>query len=375
MKEMTQRLKIGVSTLSLCAAAIAAAAPQYQIIDIGTVGTGSTASQGFFISPNGIVTGRSTFSGGSTAFTWTQNGGIVALPSFTGHNFSVGTGVNNSGTVVGIGTTTLFGSGPVPLIWNNGVVSQLALPSGEGAGRAQAINGSGVVVGSTGGGSSQYGAIWSGGVYTKLSQTTSGGSFFNTAFGINDAGLVIGTGIDPNNAARNVGMVYDSATNTTFEVGSLGGGNGALAFGVGNGGHVVGSAMLNQGSGTPFIWTQAGGMTAIPLAAGTSQGSARAVNASGWAVGTDSSAFAIPFLYDGGQTYRLGDLITQGGAGWDLLTNTSSSALGISDTGIITGTGVFNGSVHAYAMVPVPEPASMVALTVGALALLRKRRK
>jgi hypothetical protein len=33
--------------------------------------------------------------------------------------------------------------------------------------------------------------------------------------------------------------------------------------------------------------------------------------------------------------------------------NTSSSALGISDAGIIVGTGVLNGQTHGYAMVPV----------------------
>jgi hypothetical protein len=110
--------------------------------------------------------------------------------------------------------------------------------------------------------------------------------------------------------------------------------------------------MLNQGSGLPFIWTQAGGMVAIPLPAGTSQASARAVNSAGWAVGTASSAFAIPFLYTGSATYRLADLIPSG-TGWDLSTNTSSSALGISDSNVIVGTGVLNGQVHAYAMVPV----------------------
>src|SRR5215216_1681371 len=98
--------------------------------------------------------------------------------------------------------------------------------------------------------------------------------------------------------------------------------NGALAFGVSNAGHVVGSTMLNQGSGTPFIWTEATGTVAIPFPTGTSQGSARAVNSAGWAVGTASSAFAIPFLYDGGATYRLADLIPAG-TGWDLSTNTS----------------------------------------------------
>lgn len=88
----------------------------------------------------------------------------------------------------------------------------------------------------------------------------------------------------------------------------------------------------------------------------TSQSSARAVNSAGWAVGTDSSAFAIPFLYDGTNTYRLSDLIPSN-SGWDLSMNTSSSALGIGEDGVIVGTGVHNGETHVYAMVPVaPSP-------------------
>src|SRR5512140_1402776 len=96
-------------------------------------------------------------------------------------------------------------------------------------------------------------------------------------------------------------------------------------------------------------------MVAIPLALGTSQGSARAVNSAGWVVGNDSSAFSIPFLYDGTNTYRLADLIPPN-SGWDLSMNTSSSADGISDTGVVVGTGVHNGETHAYAMVPVKPP-------------------
>src|SRR5205085_8760281 len=106
----------------------------------------------------------------------------------------------------------------------------------------------------------------------------------------------------------------------------------------------------------------------------TSQGSARAVNLSGWAVGTDSSAFAIPFLYDGTNTYRLGDLIPAN-SGWDLLTNTSSSALGISDGNLIVGTGVLGGVVHAYAMIPVPEPGSFVLVLVAVTATALRRRR
>ncbi len=326
--------------------------PQYQIFDIGIIQMGDTASQGFGVSTGNVAVGRSIRTNGAQALSWTLGGGIVGLPNIAGRTHCVSNSANNSGIVVGTCATTLFGSSRLPVIWQNGVVSQLPLPAGETLGDANDVNSSGVAVGSVNGGSLQKTVYFSGGTATFISQTTPNGSFFQTAFGINDSGRVVGPGIDPTNAARNVGMVYDIGSGSAFEVGALPGANGALAFAVSNTGFVVGSSMLNQGSGLPFIWSQAGGMVAIPLAAGTTQGSARAVNSAGWVVGNDSSAFSIPFLYDGTSTYRLADLIPAG-TGWDLSMNTSSSALGISDTNVIVGTGVFNGQTHAYAMVPV----------------------
>src|SRR4029077_18013236 len=88
----------------------------------------------------------------------------------------------------------------------------------------------------------------------------------------------------------------------------------------------------------------------------------------GWVVGNDSSAFSIPFLYDGTNTYRLADLIPPN-SGWDLSMNTSSSALGISENGVIVGTGVHNGETHAYAMVPAaPTPTPTPTPTASATA-------
>jgi hypothetical protein len=330
--------------------------PQYQIYDIGVVQAGDTASQGFGVSRAGIAVGRSFRADGTQAFTWALKGGIVGLPNLAGRSFCVSNSANDHGVVVGTGATKAFGSGRLPVVWQNGVVSQLPLPVGQTLGDANSVNASNVAVGSVNAGSDQRGVIYSGGSATITTQTTADGSFFLTAFGINDSGRIVGQGIDPTNAARNVGIVYDIGQNMAFEVGALPGMNGALAFGVSNTGYVVGSSMVNQGAGLPFIWSDQGGMAAIPLASGTSEGSARAVNSAGWVVGDDSSAFSIPFLYDGTTTYRLADLIPPN-SGWDLSMNTSSSALGISEDNIIVGTGVHNGETHAYAMVPVaPTP-------------------
>jgi uncharacterized membrane protein len=256
----------------------------------------------------------------------------------------------------------------LPVIWQNGVVSQLPLPVGQTLGDANSINASGVAVGSVNAGSDQRGVIYSGGSATIITQTATDGSFFLTAFGINDSGRIVGQGIDPAHAARNVGIVYDIGQNMAFEVGALPGANGALAFGVSNNGYVVGSSMFNQGSGMPFIWSDQSGIVGIPLASGTTLGQAQDANSSGWVVGTDGGAFAVPFLYDGTNTYRLQDLIP-GNSGWDLSMNTSSSAQGISEDGVIVGTGVHNGETHAYAMVPAtptPTPTPTPAVTPSA---------
>jgi uncharacterized membrane protein len=327
--------------------------PQYLIYDIGVIDAGDNASQGFGVSHGGVAVGRSIRTNASQAFSWTLKGGIVGLPNLAGRNHAVANGAADQ-AVVGTAATTLFGSDRLPIKWFNGAVSQLPLPPGETLGDANSVNFSGIAVGSVDAGSNQRGAVYLGGGGEIITATTPNGCFFVTAFGINDLtrARIVGQGIDPNNAARNVGIVYDIGDNDAFEVGALPGLNGALAFGVSNTGYVVGSSMLNQGSGLPFIWSDQGGMVAIPLATGTSEGSARGVNSAGWVVGTDSSAFAIPFLYDGTNTYRLADLLPPN-SGWDLSMNTSSSADGISEDNVIVGTGVHNGQTHAYAMVPV----------------------
>src|SRR6476646_11833488 len=100
-----------------------ATTPQYQIYDIGVVDPGDDASQGFGVSHSGIAVGRSIRTGGSQAFSWTLQGGIVGLPNLAGRNHAVANGAADQ-TAVGTAATTLFGSDRLPIKWFNGVVSQ-----------------------------------------------------------------------------------------------------------------------------------------------------------------------------------------------------------------------------------------------------------
>ena len=351
---------IAISAALLWVAIISAATattPQYQIYDIGVIDVGDDASQGFGVSHGGIAVGRSIRTGGSQAFSWTIKAASLGCRILRGAVTQSRT-ARLTDLVVGTAATTLFGSESVA----GHVAKWRGFPVTVAAGRdarrrelSEHFRCCGRLCGCR---KQPAGRNLHSAAAVRSLRKPHRPDVFSSLHSASTTQQrrVVGQGIDPNNAARNVGIVYDIGDNDAFEVGALPGLNGALAFGVSNTGYVVGSSMLNQGSGLPFIWSDQGGIVAIPLATGTSEGSARAVNSAGWVVGNDSSAFSIPFLYDGTNTYRLADLIPPG-SGWDLSMNTSSSADGISEDGIIVGTGVHNGETHAYAMVPVaPSP-------------------
>jgi uncharacterized membrane protein len=334
----------------LAATAVLAVPPDYLIVDMGLVDPGDDGAQANGVSPLGTAAGR-CLGVSNQGFAWSEAGGLLPLPDLAGFPFGVANDANDLGAVVGTCAATPWGADPRPVIWEEGVLAQLALPPGESLGRGEDVNNLGFAVGSVNGGSLQRAAVYGPTGSFVVTTTTDLGAYGTTFFGVNDANLAVGVGIDPGDAARNVGFVYDITGDTATEVGALPGRNGAICFGVSNAGHVVGSTMLFQGSGVPFVWTAGGGMQEVPLPAGTSQGMARAVNSDGWVVGTASSAFAVPFLYDGEATYRLDDLLPAD-SGWDLAENTFSSAEGISEEGMIVGSGVYQGNIRAYAMIP-----------------------
>jgi uncharacterized membrane protein len=329
-----------------------AAPPHYRIIDLGAGPDGSD-SQAFGVSPHGLTAvGRDFTDTGVPAYVWTRATGNVDLPNLDSRVYAQANAVNAKGLIVGTSTTTVFGSGALPVMWLDGLITPYKLPNGQDVGRAVSVNVHGVAAGSVGGDLQERGALFRHSGTEVIDETTTDGKYMAYATGITDSGLVAGGGIDPNNAAVNVGLVYDTTTQVMTDIGSLPDGNGAIAFGISNAGYVVGSSMFDQGSGTPFIWSARKGMVAIPLPPKTSEGSAYAVNDSGWAVGNGGGLYSVPFLYIAGKTFALAKLIPQG-SGWDLDHNTSSSALAITNRGTIVGTAVHNGATHGYAMVLV----------------------
>jgi len=65
--------------------------------------------------------------------------------------------------------------------------------------------------------------------------------------------------------------------------------------------------------------------------------------------------------------------------GWDMVSGTVKTALGISDNGIITGRVLFEGVTTGFVLIPIPEPSTYGLLGLGAVALvahiLRRRRR
>ena len=369
--------------LTAAVTASAVAAPQYNIVPFGPIGAGTTSS-GNGISPNGqFAVGFSSRTGANDAIIWQNGSGTSALPnlitSAPTRPFNSPNSVNNNGVSAGTSGSTFFGSSPLAVLWKNNTATAFPLPAGETLSRANSININETAVGSVDGGSLEQAAIFTAGGSTVMTQTMPNGGVLKTAFGINDAGRIVGQALDPTNAAVTKGFYIDPGEGTAHDIGALAGQghNSAIPFGVSSNGFITGSSSLNGGSGSlPFFYSTSGGMVEVPLPAGTSQGQGRAVNANGWIVGNSSSATSIPFLYDGTTSVSLQSLLVNA-PGWDLTSGTSNAAFGISDNGMITGRGLLNGVVTGFVLVPVPEPTSVgvAAVSVGAMAMRRRRTR
>lgn len=157
----------------LMIAAAAAASPIYTVAGLG--GLGGSSSTGYAINNSGTVAGwGQTASGGQQAFVSTPNG-LRPLPS--GNSESYAYGINDSGTAVG---TTYVNGQAHGTIWSGAGTTDLGADS-----YATAINNSGEVAGGNG----NAFVVVNGQMQTL--GTIAGGNW-SAAYGINDAGTVVG---------------------------------------------------------------------------------------------------------------------------------------------------------------------------------------
>jgi probable HAF family extracellular repeat protein len=156
--------------------------------DLGVI-PGGDYSMAYDINDAGQVTGTGTAAGTFArqyAFVWT-NGVFTVLPDLPGSFLqSVGQSINTRGDVAG------QSNGGEPVVWKNGAVQALPMPT-RLANTISEINDSGDVVGTVG----TIGALWKSGQYVPLDPWPGASVTSSRARGINNQGVVVGESYMP----------------------------------------------------------------------------------------------------------------------------------------------------------------------------------
>jgi probable HAF family extracellular repeat protein len=131
------------------------------------------------------------------------------------------------------------------------------------------------------------------------------------------------------------------------------------AFGINNAGDIVGCSTGADGLLHAILYTN-GAMQDLGTFNGANT-TAVAINSSGQIIGEQIDSYGIlpygpSFLYQNGTMTDLSNLIASGGAGWSGLT-----AAGINAKGAIVGNGTYNGNTQGFLLLPVTStfPASV----------------
>lgn len=318
----------------------------YDIIDLGTLGGYLSRATG--VNNSGQVVGYSvTSSDVHRAFLW-QDNVMTDLGTLPSHTKSFALAINNHGHIVGHSAST-SGDIDVPIIYKDGTIRRIALPepyTGEN-GTATAINDNGQIIGNCG--------DWQGRAYFNDNgvATLIDYSRFNP-LGINNIGQVVGDRYT-NNVGWHAFLYEDSViTDLHSELGI-----GSKAIGINDSSQITGCYVSGLDTHA-FLYDDEVITDLGTLGGATSYG--RAINNLSQIVGESDteSGYQHAFLYENG---IMRDLGTVPGLA-------NSYAVAINDAGWIVGYARNNTfDTHAVLWKPIPEPATLLLLGLGAILL------
>jgi uncharacterized membrane protein len=334
-------------------ARVAFGQPTYNVVTLGSVQ--STGDSGKSINSSGVVAFTQ-----STEIYLYKNGVISPVTGVTANNGPLG--INDSGDLAGSYNQGGF-------LDKNGVITEFGQSQ---LNFVQGLNDSDVLVGEAYNYSVQAyrGFTWQNGIQSPLPAPSSAGygqGDGSSALAINTSGQIAGY-YDALGATQAV--VWSSNLTATL-LPTLGGYTRSSATAINNNGTLAGDSFNSSDQNShPDIWTN-GQVQALPSLAGFDENTANAINDNnevvGWAYNDSATQGGDAEAWFNGQLVDLNTLIPAN-SGWHL-----TDAEAVNDSGLITGWGYLNGQQASFLLVPVPEPGSIAVVTIGTIALLRRR--
>lgn len=353
----------GLCAAPLLALTLAGCDPESTIEDLGTLGGTNSIALG--INAAGNVTGSSFLSStdphfaGLHAFRYVDGLGMIDLGAFQPGNTSEGCGINDGGFVAG---GSLAADGVIHAFRANALLTlaDLGTLGGEFA-FAKDINNQGVVTGEASNASGDVHAfLWT--LASGMRDLGTLGGSGSAGRSINQSGQVAGESKIGSGSKTHAFRHTEGAG--MLDLGTLQGGTSSSAFGINDAGQVVGesdtgpvTAPFSRFGAFPdlfgthaFLWTQGAGMIDLGHLGG-GHSTALAINNTGVVVGTSTIANGTSRAFRWTQPDGMVDLNTllPPNSGWVL-----DIAHDVNDRGQIVGEGLHNGQRHAFRYNP-PE--------------------
>lgn len=312
------------------------AQPRYTIADLGTLGGATTKGMG--INEAGHIVGASQSGSYLYGFLW-DGTTMTNLGDLSGRG-SWAYDVNDTGQVVG-GSPLGSGDNHAFRWQQSGGMQDLGTLGGPDS-YAFEINNSGQAVGSACCAPDTYlshAVLWGSGGIVDLGDLDPMWPAISAAYGINDAGQVVGGSYDE--FANFHAFLWQNGG--MQDLGTLGGDYSA-AEAINESGQVVGTARLANATPHAFLWD--GGMQDLG-ALTWEQSIAYDINDKGQVVGAlQTGPTSHAFIWANGQMQDLNNLI-DANSGWVL-----QEARAINNKGKIAGFGAFNGQTRAFLLTP-----------------------